>query len=338
MDSVGNSSIVVIPSDDDNLAICAIVTVAMQLSFFVIAAGFKFDKVTDFAGGTNFVLLAVLTFGLAQTFTTRQIVTTVFVCVWGVRLSGYLLYRIIVIGEDNRFDGRREDCCRFAGFWTFQAFWVFTVSLTVIFINSPVLPLDQDFGPLDIVGSIVFGLGFLLESVADMQKFNFRQNKVNKGRWCDVGVWKWSRHPNYYGEILVWLGIFLISASIVTGWKWVAVLSPIFITSILLFLSGIPLLEQKADERFAWNPLYAEFKRSTPALLVFPPFLYRRLPLLLKRIFCCELPFYNTDEIDLRGSLELGWEDAMGPNWDGVTQPEHLKSPQSTDQLVPTTA
>jgi len=328
-DLLGNNTVVIIPGDIHYLGLCAIVTVAMQLSFFAVAAICKFDKVTDFAGGTNFVLLAVLTFSLAQTFAPRQITATVLVCVWGLRLSGYLLYRIIVIGEDKRFDDKREDCLRFAGFWTFQAFWVFTVSLTVILINSPVDP-NKDFLPLDIVGTVIFILGFLLESVADMQKFNFRQNKANKNRWCDVGVWKWSRHPNYYGEILVWLGMFLIAASILTGWKWVAVLSPIFITAILLFLSGIPLLEEKADERFGWNPYYGEFKRRTPTLLLFPPVLYRKLPLIVKMIFCCEFPLYNKGEIDLTGELPHDLDTTMGPNWDGVTKPDHLKSTERT--------
>jgi len=324
--TVGNLSMVVIPGDVDNLGLCAIVTVVMQMSFFVLAAGCKFDKVTDFAGGTNFVILAALTFGLAQTLTPRQIAATTLVCIWGLRLSGYLLYRIIVIGEDRRFDGKRENCLRFAGFWTFQALWVFTVSLSVIFINSPVLPLNTEFNVVDIVGVVVFALGFILESVADMQKFNFRQNKENRNRWCDVGVWKWSRHPNYYGEILVWLGMFVLSTSILHDWKWVAVLSPIFIIAILLFLSGIPLLEQKADERFGWNPLYGEFKRRTPPLLVFPPFLYRKLPFILKMAFCCEFPLYNQGNIDLTGELPQDLNSLMGPNWDGVTKPQHLEN------------
>ena len=95
------------------------------------------DKVTDFAGGTNFVVLAVLTFFLAETYKWRQILTTVCVVLWGLRLSGYLLYRIIKIGEDDRFDDKRSDPIRFAIFWIFQAVWVFTVSLPVVFVNAP---------------------------------------------------------------------------------------------------------------------------------------------------------------------------------------------------------
>lgn len=145
-------------SDTNNLAICAIVTVGMQLSFFFVACTFKFDKVrsilklrkrgasthlmigpqvTDFAGGTNFVVLAILTLVLAEQYHWRQIAVTVCVILWGLRLSGYLLYRIIKIGEDDRFDDKRSNPLRFLGFWTFQAVWVFTVSLPVMFVNAP---------------------------------------------------------------------------------------------------------------------------------------------------------------------------------------------------------
>jgi len=309
MDLSSNDSITVIPGDSYNLGLCALVTVAMQLIFFIVAAGFKFDKVTDFAGGTNFVVLAVITFALAQTFTIRQIVVTACVCLWGLRLSGYLLYRIIVIREDRRFDGRRENCCRFAGFWTFQAIWVFTVSLSVIYVNTPITaissPRGSKFLPLDYIGVVNFGLGLLLETVADFQKFNFRQKETNRNQWCNVGVWKWSRHPNYYGEIIVWWGIFLMSCSILSDWLWTAILSPIFIICILLFLSGIPLLEEKADQKFQGNPTYAIFKRSTPPLILFPPFVYRRLPFVFKLLCCCEFPLYNKGRINLKGDEEV---------------------------------
>ena len=127
----------VFESDTNNLAICAIVTIVMQFSFFLVACTCKFDKVTDFAGGTNFVVLAVLTMVLAGTYHWRQILVTVFVIIWGLRLSGYLLYRIIKIGEDKRFDDKRSDPIKFAIFWIFQAIWVFTVSLPVMFVNAP---------------------------------------------------------------------------------------------------------------------------------------------------------------------------------------------------------
>ncbi|XP_071089815.1 uncharacterized protein [Haliotis cracherodii] len=280
--------------DENNLAICAIVTVAMQFIFFLIACTCKFDKVTDFAGGTNFVVLAVLTFFLAETYSTRQIIITVFVVVWGLRLSGYLLYRIIKIGEDKRFDDKRENCLKFAGFWVFQAVWVFTVSLPVIFINAPASALKStSITPQDIVGIVFFAIGLFSETFADFQKFGFRNNPINKGKWCDKGLWKVSRHPNYFGEITLWIGVFIMSTSILVDAQWVAVLSPVFTMAILLFLSGIPLLEQKSDERYRKNEDYVTYKKRTSPLIPFPPPVYGVFPSFLKCLCCCEFPLYN---------------------------------------------
>ncbi|XP_031559652.1 uncharacterized protein C594.04c-like [Actinia tenebrosa] len=279
--------------DKRYLAICAIVTVAMQTSFFIVAATCKFDKVTDFAGGTNFVLLAILTFCLGQTYHDRQIMVTVCVIVWGIRLSGYLLYRIIKIGEDRRFDDKRENCLAFAGFWIFQAVWVFTVSLSVIMINAPLPKNAKGLGTLDYVGVAIFGVGLILEAVSDQIKFSFRNNPENRGKWCAVGPWKWSRHPNYFGEMLVWWGIFIISCSILEKGEWAAILSPLFLMAILLFLSGIPLLEKKADERYGSLTTYRIYKKNTSPLIPLPPPFYAILGNIIKALFCCEFPLYN---------------------------------------------
>jgi len=286
--------------DENNLLICALVTIGMQLSFFIVAATCKFDKVTDFAGGTNFVVLAVLTFILSGTYYWRQILVTVSIILWGLRLSGYLLYRIIKIGEDKRFDDTRDSFFKFLAFWTFQAIWVFTVSLPVMFLNAPGAaftphPLPNGgFTIWDILGGIMFGIGLITETISDQQKFNFRNNPSNRGKWCDVGLWKYSRHPNYFGEILLWWGVFVISISIITGdtlFRISGILSPLFTCTILLFFSGIPLLEAKADSKFSGNPLYLEYKKATPPLVPWPG--YSCLPSPLKLLCCCEFPIYN---------------------------------------------
>jgi len=296
--------------DDNNLAICALVTIGMQFAFFIVAATCKFDKVTDFAGGSNFVVLAVLTFFLAETYRYRQIVITVFIVVWGLRLSGYLLYRIIKIGEDNRFDDKRDNCLKFAGFWIFQAVWVFTVSLPVIFVNASIVADRSDYVTAqDIVGIIIFIMGLVIETIADLQKFSFRNNPENRGKWCATGLWKYSRHPNYFGEISVWIGVFIISTSVLEDGQWSAVLSPLFTMSILLFLSGIPLLEQKADERYRKNEDYLFYKNRTPALILCLPPIYAVLPSFIKCCLCCEFPLYdhiNDEEQTLTPKKEQG--------------------------------
>lgn len=293
--------------DDDHLAISALVTGCLQFLFFLIAAIFQFDKLTDFAGGTNFIIVALLTFCLAQTYSNRQKLVTILVCIWGIRLSGYLVYRVMKIGREKSFKSRSSNVIRFAIFWTFQALWVFTVSLPVMYINSPLnaeLPKSRYGAPvpvllphtmsvLDIIGTAVFFFGFICEVFADMQKFNFKEDPVNRGRWCDIGLWRWSRHPNYFGEVSLWWGIFIISTNVLQGIEWVAILGPLFITGIILFLSGIPILEKGADDRFRGNTSYHIYKESTSPFIPFPPSIYKKLPGIIKFFMFCEFPLYN---------------------------------------------
>ena len=190
-----------------------------------------------------------------QAYNARQIIITVLVVLWGLRLAGYLLYRIIKIGEDKRFDETRNNPIKFLVFWIAQILWVYVVSFSVMLTNSPTAPRPDlaDIEPRDvlvIIGALLFVFGLVVEAIADQMKFNFRQNSSNKGKWCDTGLWKVSRHPNYFGELCVWYGAFIISASNLSGWKWVAVISPIFITILLLFLTGIPPLERSSDRRY----------------------------------------------------------------------------------------
>lgn len=184
-----------------------------------------------------------------QTYDARQILVTVLVLLWAIRLAAYLLIRIIKIGKDSRFDNIRGNPIKFFIFWFFQILWVYTVSLPVIFINSPT-SVRTSVGVTDYVGAVIFVVGFVLEVIADTHKFIFRNNPSNKGKWCDVGLWKVSRHPNYLGEIILWWGVFIISVMILRGAKWVAILSPLFITILLVFFTGIPPLEKSSDERY----------------------------------------------------------------------------------------
>jgi steroid 5-alpha reductase family enzyme len=279
--------------DEYFLGITAIVTVGQQSLFFVIAAYFQFDKVTDFAGGTNFVLVALLTFLLGGSFFLRQILVTVASSLWGLRLSLYLLMRILKTGKDERFDDKnRGFSLSFAAFWVVQAIWVLLVSSPVVLLNSR-CAIDAPMAARDWVGLATWLAGWLVETVADQQKFDFRNNPANKGRFCNTGLWRISRHPNYFGEIVLWWGLFITCCSVFTPSMYWSVVGPLTITLLLLFVSGVNLLEDSSDKRYGALLEYREYKQSVSNLIPFPPSLFRRLPLLVKQVFFFEWPMYS---------------------------------------------
>lgn len=281
------------PLDSRLLALTAVVTVGYQLVFFIITYLAKFDKLTDFAGSTNFVLLAIVTLTVGGAYEGRQIVTSVCVIIWGTRLCSFLLYRIILWGEDRRFDDKRENILKLAGFWVFQAVWVWTVSLTVTIINSK--SGDDITAPsaLAYVGWAIFACGFVLEATADQQKLIYKRKPESDGRWTDVGVWSWSRHPNFFGEMVIWWGLYLASVNDLKGAEHAAVASPIFITLLLLFVSGLPILEKSADRRYGRKDGYFEYKRRTSVLIPIPPSLYVHIPAFLKSTILLDFKIYN---------------------------------------------
>lgn len=277
--------------DSHFLGLTAIVTIGYQFLFFIITALLKFDKVTDFAGSTNFVIIALLTLLLKASWHFRQIVLTFFVVLWGLRLGLFLLFRILQWGEDRRFDEMRTNFGRLAIFWIFQAVWVWAVSLPVTLVNAsdrnPFLQIE------DIIGWIMWTLGFIIEGTADQQKLRFKKSPETRGRWCNIGLWKYSRHPNYFGEILLWWGIFVASSPVLKGAEWLVIIGPIFLTLLLLFVSGIPLLEESADKKFGNVDGYRRYKERTSPLILLPPPVYGKLPAWFKTIFLFEFPFYS---------------------------------------------
>lgn len=193
----------------------------------------------------------------------RQIVNTALVILWGVRLSGFLLYRILLWGEDKRFDDKRSNPLALAGFWTFQALWVWTVSLPLTLLNGVASDGSEqsrgahDLRGTDYAGWSLFVVGLLIEAISDHVKLRFKLAPANKGRWCAQYTWAWSRHPNYFGEMLLWWGLYIACAG---GYRdsgvgvWIgAAAGPVFVMAILLLLSGVPLLEDSADKRHGTN-------------------------------------------------------------------------------------
>ncbi|KAM7267851.1 hypothetical protein ACFE04_010017 [Oxalis oulophora] len=282
--------------DSHFLALTAIVTVGYQFFFFVITALLKFDKVTDFAGSTNFIILAVLTLVVKGSYYFRQVVLSLLVIVWGLRLGLFLLMRILQWGEDRRFDEMRSNLGKLAVFWIFQAVWVWTVILPVTIVNAS--NRDPSLKAADVIGWVMWFIGILIEATADQQKLSFKNSPDSRGKWCNVGLWKYSRHPNYFGEILLWWGIFVAATPILEGADWLVILGPIFLTLLLLFLSGIPLLEESGNKKFGNVPEYRAYKNTTSPLIPLPTSVYGNLPSGFKTIVLFEFPLYNRSLAD----------------------------------------
>jgi steroid 5-alpha reductase family enzyme len=152
------------------------------------------------------VVLAIITLAFSGHHNARQIVASLFIMVWGARLSAFLLFRILKTGKDDRFDDKRDKFFPFLGFWVFQMLWVWIVSLPVTLINSPKVTRfpQPDFGTAsDIAGVILYAIGIVMETVSDAQKYRFKVHQSDKSAICDKGFFSWTRHPNYFGEIII---------------------------------------------------------------------------------------------------------------------------------------
>jgi len=240
----------------------------IQLIFFTFAAIFKTDKVTDLSYGLSFILTVIYLIFSNKSAGLVQCVVSVLIIIWGFRLISYLFQRILKIGKDKRFDGVRENFLRFLRFWIFQAVAVWAIMLPASIIISKNHPLDIKINFY--VGIACWLTGIIIETLADIQKFNFKNNPDNKDKWIETGIWKYSRHPNYFGEMLCWWGIYILSFRNLKGVENIAILGPIFITSILLFVSGIPPLEKKYNESYKDNLNYQKYKKRTSLFLPRP--------------------------------------------------------------------
>jgi steroid 5-alpha reductase family enzyme len=244
------------------------VALAVNGAFFAVAAARRTDVVTDLSYSLTFALLAlVLPFtGAGEPV---QLGASLLVLAWALRLGTYLFRRILRMKVDHRFDGMRDQPLRFARFWLLQAVTVAVVMLPVSYL------LDRDdppgLGVWSLAGAAVWLAGLVVEAVADAQKASFRANPENRGRFVAGGLWRYSRHPNYFGEMLVWWGLFVYVVPVLHGAAFAVVVGPLSITLLLLFVSGIPPLERSADEKYGGDADYREYKRRTSILVPLPP-------------------------------------------------------------------
>jgi len=245
------------------------ISVLINGVFFAFAAALRTDKVTDLSYSLSFVALAVFLLATAGTFDWVKAAAAALVAAWGLRLGGYLFSRILLIKVDHRFDDKRDKPLAFASFWVLQAVTVWAVMLPVTRLLA--LPSPLPVSALTFVGAALWAAGFVIEIVSDAQKFAFKSDPVKGKGFMRTGLWSWSRHPNYFGESLLWWGLFIAAIPAFRGWDFLTALGPLFLTLLLLFVSGVPLLEKSADAKYGTQADYRQYKQRTSLFVPLPP-------------------------------------------------------------------
>ena len=237
----------------------------IQWLVFIPAYIFQTEKYFDLTGSLTYITVTTLALTLSRGMDTRSILLWALVIIWAVRLGSFLFGRIRKAGKDDRFDDIKPDFLRFLNVWTIQGLWItFTAAAALVAITSSV---RKELDVFAVVGFLVWILGFAFEVVADSQKSRFNADPANKGKFIQSGLWSRSRHPNYFGEIVLWIGIAIIAIPVLQGWQWVAMISPLFVTFLLTRVSGVPLLEKKAEAKWGGQADYEAYKKNTPALI-----------------------------------------------------------------------
>ena len=240
----------------------------IQWLAFIPAFWFQTEKFYDLTGSITYITVV----GVAACYSrysteldARSILLAALVIVWALRLGTFLFGRIQKAGKDDRFDEIKPSFIRFLNAWTIQGLWVtFTAATALVGITTT---MRKGLDLFAIVGFLVWVFGFAFEVIADSQKSRFNADSKNKGKFIQTGLWSRSRHPNYFGEIVLWIGIAIIVIPVLQGWQWLAMISPLFVTFLLTRVSGVPMLEKKADKKWGGQEDYEAYKKNTPVLI-----------------------------------------------------------------------
>ena len=250
-------------------AVCGVLAYLINWVVFVPSNVAKTEHYFDLTGSATYVTVIVVALLLSQELDARALIVGVMVVVWALRLGSFLFRRVRRDGRDGRFDRIKVDPLRFFMTWTLQGLWVL---LTLACALAIITGIEREpIGWVAIVGLVVWGAGFAIEVVADRQKSAFKRDPANEGRFITSGLWAWSRHPNYFGEIVLWAGIAIMGLPVLSGWRFVTLISPVFVVLLLTRVSGIPMLEARAEKRWGDHGEFQTYTRNTPVLIPRPP-------------------------------------------------------------------
>ncbi len=222
------------------------------------------DSITDLTYSASFIIVGWTMLYLFGDFNKGSVILMTMVTLWATRLGLFLFIRIHHIGKDDRFDSFRSNPIGYLKFWLLQSFSIWIISIPVL-----IYVIKQEVQPFLMAGIFIWLTGWIIESIADCQKFYFK--KKNPEDYYKDGLYAIVQYPNYLGEILCWIGIFVFVFPALQDWEYVSIISPLWIIYLLVRVSGIPLLEKKTKKRYGAQEEVMAYKKQTPKLI---PFIY----------------------------------------------------------------
>ena len=250
-------------------ALCGFLAFAINWLAYIPSAIARTEHYYDLVGGITYITVTLVAVLCSSDLDLRAMIVAGMVLIWSTRLATFLFRRISKAGNDSRFDTIKTNPVSFLMAWTVQGLWVLLTAAAALAVLTG--GNREPLGVVGVVGIAIWIAGFLIEVVADRQKSNFKADPANQGKFIDVGLWAWSRHPNYFGEIVLWTGMAIIAVPVLDGAQWATLISPVFVFFLLTRVSGIPMLEQAADKRWGGQDDYETYKRQTPVLVMKPP-------------------------------------------------------------------
>ena len=253
-------------TDSNTVVTAVLIAFFIQWVCFVPAFLLQTEKFYDLTGSITYLSLIIFAVFESGSVSAGSLVVAGSVVLWAVRLGSFLFLRIKKDGEDKRFRAIKPSFTRFFMTWTLQGTWVSMCLLCVLTAISSASGIVVNL--LFCIGLFLFVLGFGLEIVADSQKSKFRGDPKNKDLFITTGLWALSRHPNYLGELTLWVGIAVMSFSSLSGLQYLSLISPVFIYVLLIYISGVRMLEDSGRKKWGHLQSYKNYINSTPKLFI----------------------------------------------------------------------
>jgi len=250
-------------------ALCGSIGFALHWALFIPSYAFKTEHYFDLTGSLSYITTVAAAIVFNPSLDLRDLIICAMITVWALRLGSFLFWRIKKDGQDKRFIVMKTKFTWFLMTWTIGGLWVLvTMAAGLAALTSNT---TAELGLVSYLGIALWLFGFVVEVTADNQKTEFRKNPDNRNRFITTGVWSWSQHANYFGEITLWFGLALVSLPVLSGWQLATLISPVFVYFLLTKVSGIPLLDRLAKQKWGTDSDYLSYTQATSKLLLWPP-------------------------------------------------------------------